>query len=116
MDEISDTIKGMQHSVDALLAGESEMRSSFHELSQNMKDLSENIKKLNSAFPASDLDGHRRAHELMIESMQDRRRLTQAIKEKTIVALLWSVILFLGLATWNYINDHVIASAIRSLK
>jgi hypothetical protein len=48
------------------------------------------LKSLRQAFPGGDVDGHRRAHETMIELLEERRKLRIAIQEKTISGLLWA--------------------------
>lgn len=63
--------------------------------------------KLNSlyeAFPGGDVDGHRRYHQLLIDNQQEMRKLVLAIKEKFLVALLWSLCVFLVVAAWEYIK------------
>lgn len=51
---------------------------------------------LNNAFPGRDTEGHRRYHEVQIEMLHEKRRLRQAIQEKTISGLVWCAIVFLG--------------------
>jgi len=60
-----------------------------------------------TAYPARDPDGHRRAHEDMIEDIAERRRLRRAIQEKTISALVWSLLLVLGISVWQYLLSQV---------
>ena len=55
------------------------------------------------AFPAGDYDGHRRYHELMIEDIAARKRLTQAIKEKTVSGLIWAAVVFLAMGAWKLV-------------
>lgn len=75
-----------------------QLEASIHELSGDVKMLSETVTK---AFPAGDIDGHRRYHEVMIEEIESRKRLTQAILEKTISGLLWSLVVGIGIAIWH---------------
>ncbi len=58
--------------------------------------------KFKAAFPAGDHEGHRRAHEMQMEMLAERRRLVAAVKEKTIAGLVWATILAIGLACWKY--------------
>jgi hypothetical protein len=59
------------------------------------------VKKLDglitSAFPNSDIEGHRRYHETMIELLIEKRRLRLAIQEKTVAGLLWAVMVWVGI-------------------
>lgn len=51
------------------------------------------------AFAGGDADGHRRAHEAMIQMMEERRQFYASIKEKTISGLLWGAMVWAGYAT-----------------
>lgn len=55
------------------------------------------------AFPGGDHVGHCRYHLLMIEDIEARKRLRQAVMQKTISGLVWSVIIGIGIACWHYI-------------
>lgn len=52
------------------------------------------------AFPGGDHVGHCRYHALMIEQLEERRRLRRAIVEKTISGLVWSFIVGAAIAVW----------------
>lgn len=56
------------------------------------------------AFAGNDPEGHRRAHEVMIEMLEERRRLVAAIKEKTISGLIWGLTIWMGIAILNQIR------------
>jgi len=56
--------------------------------------LQEHIK---TAFAGADPDGHRRAHEAMIQLLEEKRRLRVAIQEKTMSGLIWALLIWLGL-------------------
>lgn len=53
-----------------------------------------------TAVPNGDAVGHCRYHQLMIEDIEAKKRLRQAVVEKTIGGLVWSAIAGLGLAGW----------------
>lgn len=59
------------------------------------------------AFPGGDHVGHCRYHELMIEQIEERRRLRQAILEKTISGLIWSAIVGGAAAVWFYLKAQI---------
>lgn len=61
-------------------------------------------KTLTEAFPQGDHVGHRRYHELMIEQIEERRRLRRAVLEKSIAGLVWAAIVALGVAVWAYLK------------
>lgn len=73
------------------------------EMTKRVERLEAGHKRLIRAFPANDLEGHRRAHEAMMEDVRSRNALTQAIKEKTISGLVWSAMAALGFACWHEI-------------
>lgn len=58
------------------------------------------------AFAGGDPEGHRRAHEVMIEMLEERRKMVAAIKEKTISGLAWALTIWVGIAILNQIR-HV---------
>lgn len=72
-----------------------------NDMTRRIETLEAGHKRLIRAFPANDLEGHRRAHEAMIEDVRSRKALTQAIKEKTISGLVWSAMVALGFACWH---------------
>ncbi len=63
------------------------------------------VAHLKDAFPASDPEGHRRYHELMIAELDERRKLRRAIQEKTISGLVWAVMVGIGIAAWKYLKS-----------
>ncbi len=69
------------------------------------------IKDLFSAFPAGDVEGHRRYHEMQMEILAEKRKLRIAIQEKTISALIWIAIVAVGTAIW-----HEIVGAINAFR
>jgi hypothetical protein len=60
--------------------------------------------KLVDAFPAGDVHGHRRYHELMIEQIEERRRLRRAVMEKTVAGLVWGTLATVAVACWHYLK------------
>lgn len=60
------------------------------------------------AVPAGDHVGHCRYHQLMIEGIEGRKRLRQAIIEKTIPGLILAFLGFLALAAWAYFKSLVV--------
>lgn len=57
------------------------------------------------AFPGGDHVGHCRYHTLMIEDIDARKKLRQAIVEKTLSALIWAGLVGLGLSIWAYVKN-----------
>lgn len=60
-----------------------------------------------AAFPNGDHVGHCRYHELMIQEIEDRRRLIGAVREKTISGLVWAGLVVLALALWSWVKKQV---------
>jgi hypothetical protein len=56
------------------------------------------------AFPGGDHVGHCRYHQLMIEGIDAKKRLREAIIQKTIAGLVWGAMIGLGLAVWQYVK------------
>jgi hypothetical protein len=57
------------------------------------------------AFPGGDHVGHCRYHQLMIEGIDAKKRLREAIMQKTIAGLVWGAMIGLGLAVWQYVKS-----------
>jgi hypothetical protein len=53
-------------------------------------DIMAELRAIREAFPGGDTEGHRRAHETMIELLEERRKLRIAVQEKTISGLIWA--------------------------
>lgn len=62
---------------------------------------------IKSGFPGGDPSEHKRYHEEVIEFMRERRELWKSIREKTLTALLWSMIVAGGAAIWQYIKTKL---------
>lgn len=60
-------------------------------------------RKFSSAFVADDPAGHKQFHAEYIERTAELRKLRTAIAEKTLSALVWSGIVFIGLSSWNHV-------------
>lgn len=73
----------------------------LRKLSSDIEHLSETLER---AFPDGDIEGHRRYHEAIIEDLETRKRLVQAIKEKTISGLVWAMIVGVSLALFHEIQ------------
>ena len=90
---------------DALVNLLTEIRDSQCAMKKRIDGMEQNMKEhINMAFAGGDPDGHRRAHELMILAMEERRRLRVAIQEKTISGLIWAAVLWLALAAWSQVK------------
>lgn len=59
------------------------------------------------AFPGGDHVGHCRYHQLMIDDIDSRKKLRQAVLEKSVAGLVWGALVFLGLACWSYFKSLV---------
>lgn len=64
-------------------------------------------KRFADAFPGADHVGHCRYHQLMIEDLAERKKLRQAVMEKTVAGLIWAVLMGLAIAAWQYIVKNV---------
>lgn len=59
------------------------------------------------AFPGGDHVGHCRYHTLMIEEIESRKKLRQALTEKTLTGLVWAGLVGLGFAVWAYVKENL---------
>ncbi len=65
------------------------------------------IKKLEEAFPEEDLAVHRHYHELISNKEKCDANLKQNIKERLITGGLWSLLVLIGLALWEYAKTSI---------
>lgn len=65
-------------------------------------------KRFAGAFPGGDHVGHCRYHQLMIEHIEENRRLRRAVVEKTIAGLVWGGLAGLAIAVWQYIKVQIL--------
>lgn len=75
---------------------------------ERLESMDTKLDKLVEAFPNSDFEGHRRYHQTMIETLNEKRRLRIAIQEKTISGLIWAVIVFVGASVWGKVSAILI--------
>ena len=61
-------------------------------------------KRFAESFPAGDYGGHRRAHEVMMEDLQEKKKLRRAIVEKTVAGALWMLLVWLGWAVLQQVK------------
>jgi hypothetical protein len=62
-------------------------------------------KRFAAAFPGGDHIGHCRYHDLMIEDIATRKRLHEAIMQKTMAGLVWAVVIVIGVSIWQWIKS-----------
>lgn len=67
-------------------------------------------RQFREAFPGGDWSGHRRYHDIQIEMLMSRRRLLQAVMEKSISGLVWALMIVIGLALWKWFRSQVLGS------
>jgi len=97
---------------DQLVLVLTEIRDSQCNMDKRITELETGIGKaiedhVKMAFAGSDPEGHRRAHEVMIEMLEERRRLVAAVKEKTISGLFWALTIWMGIAILNQIRHAI---------
>jgi hypothetical protein len=74
------------------------------ETSNRLHGIEKSIASVVSAFPESDFEGHKRYHQLLIDTLEEKRKLRIAIQEKTISGLIWLGIIGVGTAIWHEIG------------
>lgn len=65
--------------------------------------------QMDQAFPNGDMKGHCEYHKLIIENTLQKKRLTAAIKEKTIVGCVWMLLIFIGTLLIHGLHDAAYA-------
>lgn len=84
-----------------------EIRDGQNLMLERQEQMDERLTDISNAFPAGDIDGHKRYHEAIIRSYEERRRLRIAIQEKTISGLFWVVVLGTGTCIVNEIKRRL---------
>jgi len=65
------------------------------------------LEGLRKAFPDGDMEGHRRYHQEMIEVLQERKKFYREITKKTIIGLLWFLLVWLAMATYHELQTTI---------
>jgi hypothetical protein len=65
------------------------------------------IDDLHKAFPGGDWEGHRRYHEVLIERIEKRTKLYDAMLEELTKKGMWALIIFIGAAVFYYIKGQL---------
>lgn len=68
---------------------------------QQNDELDKKMADLYRAFPGGDIDGHRLWHKTQLEILEEKRRIRQAIIEKSISGLVWSAFVAGGALVWK---------------
>lgn len=89
----------------SLELGISKLREDHNGLREDHNELRHQFEK---AFPAGDYEGHCRYHQIMIDLLDERRKLRKTIQEKTIIGLVWLAIASVGTALWHEIQRAII--------
>lgn len=59
------------------------------------------------SFPEGDFESHRRYHEAVQELLEEKKQLRRAIQEKTLAALMWSIIAGVCYACWHEVQRMI---------
>lgn len=99
---------------EALVDVINDIRGSLHEILERLDGMdnrhiqAENsIARLYSGFPGADIEGHGRYHQTVIDMLNEKRAFYASVKEKTVSGLVWSGMVFVGLAVWAYIKSKL---------
>jgi|GEM_PF-4450793 len=65
------------------------------------------LKSMNKAFPDGDIEGHRRYHAEIIEVLQERKKFYREITKKTIIGVIWFLLVWLAMATYHELQSTV---------
>jgi len=76
-------------------------------LGDRVEVLEDKVEKLESAFPNGDVSGHCRYHQAVIEELQSRMKLRQAVIEQLVKGSVWAGLVFLATAILTYSKEHI---------
>ena len=83
---------------------ESKILSILEQQSVQLDKLEAAYNKLLVAFPEGDAEGHRRYHEIVVESEKTKLAFKRSVIEKSLAALVWTLLVFLGTSVWAYVQ------------
>ncbi|SAL47524.1 hypothetical protein AWB74_02141 [Caballeronia arvi] len=84
-----------------------ENTSSLEVLEKDLKVVIERVDDLAKGFPGGDADGHRRAHEALIQRAEARARFYEDLRGELAKKGLWALLALLGVALWQYFKTKV---------
>ena len=96
--------KGMPHLYDAICS----LSEIQEKTARALNDVTAASQKILTAFPNGDIDGHRFYHDALIKKIAAREKLAEAIKEKTIISLIWMGLSALGIAIWHEVQRRFV--------
>ena len=76
-------------------------------LNERVEVLEDKVEKIETAFPGGDFTGHARYHAAVIEELQSRKKLREAVMEQLVKGSVWAGLVFLGTVILTYLKDHV---------
>lgn len=83
------------------------MEAAIEEIRARLIRIDEQLAGIVAAFPAGDMAGHARYHEMIIEEMAAKKQLRRAIFEQIIKGSVWAGLVAIATAGWAYIQDHI---------
>lgn len=76
-------------------------------MAMDIHNIKQNMDRFLTAFPNGDIDGHREYHRIMIERNRELRHISSVIREKTVVGLVWMIIIGIGISIWHELINLV---------
>jgi hypothetical protein len=77
-------------------------------IEERVDNLEEKVENIEAGFPSQDYSGHARYHQAVIEEIQSRMKLRQAVIEQVVKGSVWAGLLFLCTAVFTYFKEHVL--------
>lgn len=65
------------------------------------------LKRLVEGYPNDDPKTHREYHEKVMRALERKEKFRDAVIEKTFAGLVWSMLIGVGAALWQYVKDHL---------
>lgn len=78
-----------------------------NQLFDMIAELDAKMERVLGAIPDGDVEGHRRYHEAVMRSLERREKFRDAVIEKSLASLAWSILMGMGYAFWAYMKDHL---------
>jgi hypothetical protein len=103
-DEIAEAILAIKADLDQR-HGENVTRAQINE--KLLGDLIGRVDGLYHAFPEEDPGGHRRYHDAIVDRIEKRAKLYDALLEELTKKGMWALIIFLGAAIFYYVKGQL---------
>ena len=78
------------------------------ETNSRLSSIESKVDMVAAAFPGGDFEGHKRYHQALIQTLEEKRAFYRSLKEKTLLGILWALVVWLGMAIWHELANNIL--------